>query len=91
MKMSVELEVLGGKPVPMPIFQHKSNTSQRTQCISIRKRSLITVSGYNRCLFLEFYGTHKCTMWTKLNVKPDGTYTNVWHFVARCYLYVPWN
>lgn len=79
MKMSVErlwkIEVFGGKPVPVPIFQHKSNISQRTQCISIRKPSLNTVLGNNRCLFLESYGTHKCTLWAKLNVKPGGTDT----------------
>lgn len=56
MKMSVErwwkIEALGGKPVPVPVFQHKSNTSQRTQCsISIRIPSLNTVLGNNRCLF----------------------------------------
>jgi len=95
MKMSVErwrkIEAFGVKPVPLPIFQHISNTSQRTQSISMRKPSLNAVLGNNRCLFLQSCGTHKCTVWTKLNVKPGGTYTNVWHFVARCYLYVPWN
>jgi len=49
------------------------------------------VLGNNRCLFLESYGTHKCIAWTKLNVKLGGIYTNVWHFVARCYSYEPWN